>query len=126
MFSITRGKDSFDREYFDNDMKSMNQFISTANSYDQRIQLLEEWVVRKETEYKSRVVLPPNSMKQPDFVLHQQIDHDLKKARQQIVSKFLQSERNYDDLTTTDLHKISESISVRLNLFGGEYPAFMP
>ena len=35
-------------------------------------------------------------------------------------------ERDYKDLTTNELHKISESIAVRLNLFGGDYPAFMP
>ena len=27
MFSINRNKDYFDRQYFDNDMKSMNEFI---------------------------------------------------------------------------------------------------
>ena len=35
-------------------------------------------------------------------------------------------EKNYVDLTTRDLSRIAESIAVRLHLFNGEYPAFMP
>lgn len=34
--------------------------------------------------------------------------------------------KDYQDLTTGELSQISESVSVRLNLFDGKYPAFMP
>ena len=34
--------------------------------------------------------------------------------------------KDYKDLTTGELNRISESICVRLNLFDGKYPAFMP
>lgn len=66
MFSIGRNKDSFDREYYENDMASMSQFIEKANSYDDRVKLLEEWLARKEDEIKSRIVRPGPSMKKPD------------------------------------------------------------
>jgi hypothetical protein len=32
----------------------MNEFLKTANLFDNRIKLLEEWVVRKEEELKKR------------------------------------------------------------------------
>jgi len=35
-------------------MNSMNEFLKTANLFDNRIKLLEEWVVRKEEELKKR------------------------------------------------------------------------
>lgn len=67
MFSINRNKNSFDREYFDIDMQSMETFINNTGPYDDRIKMLEEWCVRKEEEIKSRVVLPPKSMKKQDI-----------------------------------------------------------
>lgn len=134
MFSINRNKNSFDREYYDIDMQSMGTFIANSSAYDDRIKMLEEWCARKEEEYQSRVVLPPKAMKKEDSELFEQIDRKLKVARERIVSKFLnttnsssdKTERDYKDLTSAELHKISESIAVRLNLFGGDYPAFMP
>jgi len=71
MFSITRNQNSFDREFFDNDMKSMTDFINSVNTYDDRVKLLEDWLVRKEDEIKSRVVRPPPNMKMTDHELHQ-------------------------------------------------------
>ena len=62
MFSVKRNEDHFDKAFYDTDMKSMDEFIATANSYDQRISLLEEWAVRKEEEYKSRAALPPKHL----------------------------------------------------------------
>jgi len=44
----------------------MQEFIKEANTYDDRVKLLEEWLVRKEEEIKSRVVLAPDSMKKSD------------------------------------------------------------
>ena len=74
MFSIKRNQDAFDKEFYDNDMASMNQFIQEANVYDDRIQLLEEWLIRKEDEIKSRVQVPAKHMKMPDHQLHEVID----------------------------------------------------
>ena len=37
MFSIQRNKDYFDRQYYDNDMESMEHFMKQTNTYDSRI-----------------------------------------------------------------------------------------
>lgn len=66
MFSIKRNQDSFDRHYYDIDMQSMQNFIKEANTYDDRVKLLEEWLVRKEEEIKSRIVLAPKSLQKSD------------------------------------------------------------
>lgn len=47
-------------------MRSLKQFIESANAYDNRIGLLEQWVVRKEEEFKSRVNRPPAHLKKSD------------------------------------------------------------
>jgi hypothetical protein len=89
MFSIQRNADTFDKAFFDNDMKSMREFITKANSFDERNQLIQEWFVRKEEEIKSRVVFPDKSMQRPDNELHERIDGKLRRARELMVSKFL-------------------------------------
>lgn len=115
-------------------MESMRDFLKQINEFDDRIQLLEEWAARKEVEIKSRMVLPPKNLQKSDSQLHSLIEAKFKKARESIVSQFLikdefrktAAKKNYDDLTTNELTRISESIAVRLNLFQGSYPAFMP
>lgn len=59
MFSVTRNKDFFDQQFYEQDMQSMKEFVEAANHYDNREKLLEEWLIRKEQEIKSRVNLPP-------------------------------------------------------------------
>jgi hypothetical protein len=63
MFSINRGRDYFDKQYFSQDMQSLRDFLQATNTYDERVKLLEEWVSRKEIEIKSRVVLPLTEFK---------------------------------------------------------------
>ena len=72
-------------------MQSMGSFIESSSLYDDRIKLLEEWCVRKEEEIKSRVVLPPKSMKKEDAAIFEEVDAKLKAAREKIVSKFLET-----------------------------------
>jgi hypothetical protein len=62
MLSVKRGRDYFDRQFYENDMKSLEAFAEAANAYDDRIEKIERWIVRKEDEYKSRVVRPPKSL----------------------------------------------------------------
>jgi len=109
-------------------MKSMQEFITEANTYDDRVKLLEEWLVRKEEEIKSRVVLAPESMQKSDKELHSRVDAKLKGARENLVANFLidedgknkkKAQKKYVDLTTPQLSTIVESLSVRLNLFNG-------
>jgi len=55
MISVKRGKDYFDQQFFQNDMESFSKFVTDANNYDSRIELVERWIVRKEDEIKVRV-----------------------------------------------------------------------
>lgn len=128
-----RNRDHFDKQFYDSDMKSMDEFMEKTNRYDDRAKLLEEWVVRKEEEWKSRAALPPKHLQKSDFELNEIIDSKLKKARESLVAKLLEREeaqgstkKEYLDLTTADLSKITEQLVIRLGLFNGEYPAFVP
>lgn len=47
-------------------MQSLIEFASKANDFDNRRELIEEWIVRKEQEIKSRVVMPPAQMRKTD------------------------------------------------------------
>lgn len=87
MFSIQRNKDAFDRQFYRTDMQSMKEFLEESNNYDDRIALLEEWIIRKEEEYKSRVVLPMPQFKKSDSDLNKIIDKDLKEARERLVAQ---------------------------------------
>ena len=48
MFSVLRNQDYFDKQFYDNDMKSMSEFIKVANLFDNRFSVIKEWIVRKE------------------------------------------------------------------------------
>lgn len=62
MLSVKRNRDYFDRHFYDNDMQSLTAFAEAANLYDDRLQKLERWIVRKEDEFQSRVVRPPKDL----------------------------------------------------------------
>lgn len=70
MFSINRNKDTFDKAFYDNDMQSMEDFVQSANVYDDRDKLIQEWLVRKEKEIKTRVNMPPQGMQRTDSELN--------------------------------------------------------
>lgn len=132
MYSVKRNKDYFDKAFWDTDMKSMNEFIEKANVYDGRIKLLEEWAIRKEEEWKARSALPPKHLQKSDMELNKRIDSKLRVARESLVGKLLErdssgsTERQYKDLSSQDLGEITERLVVRLGLFNGTYPAFVP
>jgi hypothetical protein len=59
----------------------------------------------------------------------------LKSARERLVLKVLRNEfysaeevkeRRYQDLSTKELSVISEALCIRLGLFNGKFPSFMP
>jgi len=61
------------------------------------------------------------------------IDKSLKRARESLVSRFLVTdefgnpiEKEYKDLTSRELHLLTESLAVRFYLFNYEYPSFLP
>jgi hypothetical protein len=133
MLSVKRNKDYFDKQFYDNDMKSLDNFLESANKYDARIELLERWIVRKEDEIKARVVRPPKSLQKVDEDLFAQIDGPMRRAREKIVSKLLiadeygnQIDKEYKDLCSRELHTLTENLCLRLYLFNYEYPAFLP
>lgn len=66
MVSIKRNSDYFDRQFYDNDITSMKNFMDEANSYDNRLANIERWLVRKEDEIKMRKVLPTADLKKTD------------------------------------------------------------
>jgi hypothetical protein len=41
MWSVERNMDSFDKEFYANDIKSLKEFMQSSNSYDNRIKYLE-------------------------------------------------------------------------------------
>lgn len=132
MVSIQRNMDLFDKEYYENDMKSMREYVDTVNNYDNRINLIEQWLIRKEDEYKSRVNRPPAHLKKTDNEIFAQINKPIKRARERLVSRLLtvdehgnKIEKDYKDLTTKELNTLTESLCLRLYLFNYDYPAFL-
>lgn len=124
--------DLFDREFYDNDMKSMKEYLDTVNKYDDRIALLEAWIIRKEDEFKSRVNRPPAHLKKVDSEIFATLDKPIKRARERLVSKLLSTDeygnkidKKYKDLTSKELNTLTESLCQRLYLFNYEYPAFL-
>ena len=82
-------------------------------------------MIRKDQEVKSRVNLPTAEMKQSDQQLHAMYDAPLKKAREGLVGRMLTTDefgndrpkKSYGQLSTQELHLLSEGLCVRLNLF---------
>ena len=133
MLSVKRNRDYFDRQFYDNDMKSLKEFAEAANLFDDRLEKLERWIVRKEDEFKSRVVRPPKNLQKSDQELYSEIDAPLKRAREKLTARMLiQDEygnpidKEYKDLTSRELHTLTENLCLRLYLFNYEYPAFVP
>jgi len=133
MFSLKRNRDVFDRSYYEMDMNSLKEFMNAANPYDDRVKLLELWIKRKENEINSREALAPASLRKSDFELHAQYDKSIKAARERLVAKLLvvdeygnKIDKEYKDLSSRELHIISENLAIRLYLFNYEYPSFLP
>ena len=86
MFLVGRGQDHYDRQFLNQDVQSLEQFISAANPFDSRIQLLEQWLCKKEHEIKHRVNLPTPELQKPDAVLNNSIEAKYKPAREKLIS----------------------------------------
>lgn len=103
------------------------------NTYDDRIKLIEKWIVRKEDEIKARVNRPPAHLKKTDQELFEEVDKPVRLAREKLVSRLLLAdehgnviEKNYKDLTSRELSIIVENLSIRFYLFNYDYPRFFP
>ena len=120
-----RGFDAFDNAFLDMDRESFSNFFDEANNFDSRTTLLENWLCRKDQEVRMRVSLPPPQMQLSDQALNAKVDAPLKKARESLVGQMLTQDefgkqavkKSYNELTTQELHLLTESLCVRLNLF---------
>jgi len=80
---------------------------------------------RKDEEVRNRVTLPPAQLNKPDNQLFSQFDTPLRKARESLIGSMLTTDefgedrikKDYSELTTRELHLLTESLCVRLNLF---------
>ena len=66
MFEIGRGEDHFDQQFIKQDFESLDHFLNQTHNFDDRIELLENWISRKETEVQTRVNLPTHELRKPD------------------------------------------------------------
>ena len=67
MVSVRRGShDSYDQAFYGIDMQSMEEFVSKVNCSEDRIDLLENWLVRKEQEIWSRANMPSPDLAKSD------------------------------------------------------------
>ena len=67
MVSVKRvNKDHFEDELLDLDMKSLDNFLKEIDSHEDRINLLENWITRKEVEFANKVNMPSPDMKYSD------------------------------------------------------------
>lgn len=135
VISIGRNLEAFDKEFYETDMKSFEEFFELANQFDDRNSLLERWIGRKDTDCELRVNLPTNEMKLSDFEIQKRTLKNERKAREMIVLNMLPQNSNigekwrktdYKQLSSRDLHQITEALSVRLHALDKEYPAFLP
>ena len=94
--------------------------------FDNRIEMLEIWLARKEQELKSRVNFATPELQQSDRAINQQIEQKYSSARQKLVGNIHVGNKQYSELSSDDLHEMVEAICPRLNLFGRQYPNFMP
>lgn len=134
MVFVNRGLDAFDNAFLDMDKESFSAFFDEANNFDSRVSLLENWICRKDEEVRQRVNLPTPELAKSDQALFEKYDAPLKKARESLVGKMLTTDefgkerikKNYNELTTKELHLLVDGLCVRLNLFSQKYPAFLP
>jgi hypothetical protein len=124
MISIKRNKDYFDKQFYTNDMTSFRNYFEAVNNYDDRLALIERWLIRKEDEYKARVVLPPANLAKADQEIYEKLDRPMRKARESLAARLLIADeygnaidKKYSDLTSRELHTLTENLCLRLYLF---------
>ena len=132
--AVGRNDDHFDRQFFKQDEESFVHFLNEANKFEDRMNLVELWMRRKENEINQRVNLPTPEFQKPDHLINAEYLEQQKQARESLLAKMLsrtefmgdKNEKSYAELDSNDLHLIAEGMAVRLNLFNRSYPKFMP
>jgi len=69
MVFVDRGLDAFDNAFLEIDRQSFSAFFDEANNFDSRVNLLENWMCRKDEEIRSRVTLPTPELAKSDQTL---------------------------------------------------------
>ena len=119
---IKRGKSKFDKIWLELDEKSVHDFIEEANSYEDRIKLMEKWIKRKEKEFENRIHLPPDNLKLSDKKINLLIEKKDKVYRKTVLLKIF----NVDNLNNISSKKLNEFINEfvsNLYLFNFNYPS---
>lgn len=92
MVFFDRGLDAFENAFLDIDRSSFKQFFDEANNFDDRVNLLENWMCRKDEEVRNRVTLPPAQLNKPDNQLFAQFDTPLRNARESLIGSMLMTD----------------------------------
>lgn len=70
MYLLGRGITTYDREFLQKDISSLDEFIQQTNGYDNRQQMLETWLARKERELKTRTNAATPELCQSDLTIY--------------------------------------------------------
>jgi len=79
-------------------------------------------------------VRPTAALQKADQVLNAQMDGPKRRARERLAAKLLIADefgtpienKQYSDLTSRELHTLTENLCLRMYLFNYDYPAFLP
>lgn len=66
MVFVDRGFDGFDNAFLEADKQSFSEFFDEVNNFDNRVDLLESWLSRKDAEVRNRVNLPTPELAKSD------------------------------------------------------------
>ena len=111
---VKRGKSTFDKFWLGIDEASLEEFLRQVNLHENRIEYLEKWIKRKESEYENRFQLPPSNLKLDDSKINRIINKKEKFYRKKILLNIFK---------TDDLKIIS---SKEINRFINEFIEFLP
>ena len=81
IYNVGRGADFYDQAFKPTDDLSLEQFLDDVQPFDNRIEMLEIWLARKEQEFKSRVNFATPELQQSDKAINSQIEAKYKAAR---------------------------------------------
>jgi hypothetical protein len=89
ILKVKKDKSRFDRIWLQYDEKSLEDFITTCNKHENRIEYLSEWVQRKEKEIENRINLPSiyNGMVVSDKDINDQLVRKDQAYRKKIILK---------------------------------------
>ncbi len=106
-----------------NDLRSLEEFVNDSNKYDNRLEMLEKWIVRKEREIRERTKLPSGKFHKSDKDIAEAREHKNAVRRRKVLETV--ARRKYNEISKDALGILVEKISKRMYLFDGEYPQFM-